>query len=94
MQALNPKFPLHTAESQLLVETHGLQMNGDWPGFHATTQTYELFVSECFHGTLFINMLKALDPYFQRKVSSYTGRSVRADCRKLAGRRASYGCLG
>ena len=31
MQALKPKFLLHTAEYQLLVETHSWQMNGDWP---------------------------------------------------------------
>ena len=43
-------------------------MNGDWPQFQATIQTYKLFISEYFHGTLLINMLKALDPHLQRKV--------------------------
>ena len=68
MQTLKPKFLLHTAEYQLLVETHSWQMNGDWPRFHAIIQTYKLFISEYLHGTLLINMLKALDHYLQRKV--------------------------
>ena len=68
MQTLKPKFLLHTAEYQLLVETHSFQMNGGWPRFHAIVQTYKLFISEYFHGTLLINMLKALHPYLQRNV--------------------------
>ena len=68
MQSLNPRFLLHTVEYQLLVETHSLQMNGDWPRFNAIIQTYMLFISEYFHGTFLINMLKALKPYLQRKV--------------------------
>ena len=52
MQALKQKFLLHTAEYQLLVETHSWHMNGDWPRFHAIIQTYKLFISEYFHGTL------------------------------------------
>ena len=35
MQALKPKFLLHTAEYQLLVETYSRQMTGDCPRFHA-----------------------------------------------------------
>ena len=34
MQALKPKFLLHTVEYQLLVETHSWQMNGACPRFH------------------------------------------------------------
>ena len=52
MQALKPKFLLHTAKYQLLVETHSRQMNGDWLGFHANIRTYKFFISEYFHGTL------------------------------------------
>ena len=65
---MKPKFFLHTAEFQLLVETQSWQMDGDYPQFHATIQTYKLFISGYFHGTLLIKMLKALDPYLQRKV--------------------------
>ena len=68
MQALKPKFLLHTAEYQLLVETHSWHMNGYWPRFDAIIQTYKLFISGHFNDTLLINMLKALDPYLQRKV--------------------------
>ena len=39
MQALKPKFLRHTAEYQLLVETHSWQNNGDWPRFHAIILT-------------------------------------------------------
>ena len=46
IQALKPKFLLHTAEYQLLVDTHSWQMSGDWPRFHATIQIYKLFISE------------------------------------------------
>ena len=52
----------------MLVDTHSWQMNVDWPRFNAIIQTYKLFISEYFHGTLLINMLKALDPHLQRKV--------------------------
>ena len=44
-------------------------MDGDWPRFHAIIHTHKLLISECFHGTLLINMLKALDHYLQRKVN-------------------------
>ena len=54
MQALKPKFLLHTAKYQLLAETHSWQMNGDWPRFHAIIRTYKLFISEYFHDTLHI----------------------------------------
>ena len=47
MQALKPKLLLHTAEYQLLVETHSWQMNGDWHRFHAMIQTHKLFM--CAH---------------------------------------------
>ena len=67
MQELKPNVLLHTAEYQLLVETHNWKMIGDWLGFHAIIQTYKLFISEYFHDTLLINMLKALYPYLQRK---------------------------
>ena len=43
-------------------------MQGYWPRFHVIIQTYKLFISEYFHGMRIINMLKALDPYLQRKV--------------------------
>ena len=68
MQALKPKFLLHTAEYQLLVETHSWKMTGDCPRFHAIIQTSKLFISEDFHGTIVINILKARNHYFQRKV--------------------------
>ena len=68
MRALNPKFLLHTAEYQLPVETHSWYMNGYYPRFDAIIQTYKLFISEYFHGTLLINMLKSMDPYLQQKV--------------------------
>ena len=68
MQALKPKFLLHTVEYQPLAETQTWQMHGDWPQFHAIILTYKLFISAYFHGTPLINTLKALDHYLQRKV--------------------------
>ena len=68
MQALKPKFLLHTAEYQLLVETNSWQMSGICHRFHAIIHTYKLFISDYFHGTLIINMLKSMNPYLQRNV--------------------------
>ena len=63
IQALKPKFLLHTEEYHLRVGTHSLQMNGDCHRLHFIIQTYNLVFSEYLHGTFLINMLKALYRY-------------------------------
>ena len=68
IQALKPKFLLHTADWSLYLETQHWQMGGDWPRFHAIVQTYRLFIPKDFHHALMLHMIKALDPYLQRKV--------------------------
>ena len=68
VQALKPKFLMHTADWSLYLETQHWQMQGDWPRFHAIVQTYRLFIPKEFHPSLMLHMIKALDPYLQRKV--------------------------
>jgi hypothetical protein len=66
IQALKPKFLLHTADWSLYLETYHWQMNGDWPRFHAIVQTYRLFIDKEYHHALMLHMIKGLDPYLQR----------------------------
>ena len=69
VQELRPKFLRHTMDWQLVVESEHWRMNGDWPRFHSIVQTYRMFTPSEFHITLMLNMIKALDPYLQRKVA-------------------------
>ena len=68
VKQLKPMFLLHTAEWSLFVKTQQWQMRGDWPRFHAIVQTYRMFLDASLQPALMVNMIKALDPYLQRKV--------------------------
>ena len=68
VRELKPKFLQHTMDWSLVLETNQWKMEGDWPRFHSRVQKYRLFIDESFHPTLMLNLVKALDPYLQRKV--------------------------
>ena len=58
----------HTTDWALFVESEQWNVRGDWPGFHSVVQAYKLCLDSSLHPALMVNMIRALDPYMQRKV--------------------------
>jgi hypothetical protein len=69
IQALKPKFMLHTAEWSLYLECTHWKQEADWPSFHAKIQTYRLFLDRSLDPSLLILMTAALPDYLAKKVA-------------------------
>ena len=68
VQALKPKFLLHTAEWSLFLELKQWQAERDWPRFHAKVQAYRLFLDKALEPAIKIFIVAAFPDYLARKV--------------------------